>query len=87
MFQQAALLEKLAAAKAREEEAKKVAERDAELKRREEGRKMQAAAEELKSAKELASIKAAQEEQQRKKEEKVPNKNHRTVTSLAATIV
>ena len=70
-FQQAALLEKLAAARAREEEAKKVADRDAELKRREEGRKMQAVAEDMKSARELAQIKAAQEEQQRKKEEKV----------------
>ena len=72
------MLEKLAIAKAREEEERKVADRDAELRRREEGRKMQAAAEELKSAKELASIKAAQEELQRKKDEKaaLPNKRN-----------
>jgi uncharacterized protein YlxW (UPF0749 family) len=70
-FCQAALLEKLAAAKARQEEANKIAEREAELKRREDGRKTQAAAEELKSRQELAAMQAAREEQQRKKDEKV----------------
>ena len=68
---QAALLEKLAAAKAREEEARKIADRDAELRRREEGRKMQAAAAELKSRQELAALQSIRDEQQRKKDEKV----------------
>jgi hypothetical protein len=73
LFLQAALLEKLAAAKAREEEARKVADRDAELRRREEGRKTQAASEELKNRQEQAAIKSMRDEQQRKKEEKVAN--------------
>ena len=68
---QAALLAKLAEAKAREEEAKKIADRDAELKRREDGRKTQALAVDLKNRQELAAIQAVRDEQQRKKDEKV----------------
>lgn len=76
------MLEKLAAAKAREEEARKVADRDAELKRREEGRKMQAASEELKNRQEQAAIKSMRDEQQRKKEEKVES----SCSTLAHTV-
>jgi hypothetical protein len=68
---QAALIEKLAAAKARDEEAKKVADRDAELKRREDGRHMQAAAANLKSRQERAAMQASRLELQRQQEEKV----------------
>jgi hypothetical protein len=64
-------MEKLAAAKARDEAAKKDAEREAELKRREEGRKSQIAAAELKSRQELAALQAIREEQQKKIDEKV----------------
>jgi len=58
----AALLVKLAEAKAREEEAKKIADRDAELIRREDGRKTQALAVDLKNRQELAAIQAVREQ-------------------------
>jgi len=62
VLHQAALLAKLAEAKAREEEAKKIADRDAELKRREDGRKTQALAVDLKNRQELAAIQAVREQ-------------------------